>query len=152
MEENREAGVWQRVMGQGKQAPLRDLEEMLREAAALASVYRWAAGKLTGRGKALAQKLLEGEQANAACLRGIGQLCGRVQETVTVWEPGGKGARGLLQNCYHRTRRCQAEYTARSLEPEFGEVYRRMAERAGEHCALLAELLGRMKQELPERY
>ena len=142
MEENAEAKVWQRVMSQPRQAPLGDPAAMHRESAALAGVYRWAAERLTGRKKLLARQLLEAERSIGASLRGIGRLSGQSVEKVSVWEPGNKGGKGLLEGCYQRERHCQAEYTARSLDPQFGDVYRLLAEQAGKQCALLTQLLG----------
>ena len=142
MDEKREAGVWQRVTAQPRQMPGEDVDTMLRESMALAAVYHWAAGKLEGRKKHLAQQLLRAEEATGACLRGIGRLSGQTVERVTVWEPGSRGGKGLLEGCYQRTRHCQSEYTARSLDPQFGEVYRHLADRAGKQCVLLVQLLG----------
>ena len=140
MEESRESDIWQRVMAQPTVGAAPD--GLLRESAALAAVYRRLSGTLAGRSKLLVQKLAETEQANTACLRGILTLSGAATEQVKHWEPGKGNTRKLLQSCYHRTRRCQAEYTACSLEPEFGEVYRNLAARAGEQCVRIAELLG----------
>ena len=142
MEENREAKVWQRVMAQPRQTPPEDPEAMLREAAALAAVYRWAVERMTGKKKQLAHQLLAEEERTVACLRGIGQLSGHALEAVTVWRPGNREGKGLLEGCYQRTRRCQTEYTARSLDGQFGEAYRLLAERCGRQCLLLTELLG----------
>ena len=141
MEQHREEGVWSRVAAQPRQE-LGDLRSLLRESAALAAIYRRAAETMTGQGKVLARKLLEEELAAGACLRGIGILQATQKEQVPLWEPGTKGGRGLLEGCYHRTRRCLAEYTARSVEPEYGTVFRHLADRAAYRCCLLAQLLG----------
>ena len=132
MEENRENQIWQRVLAQPERKAAGDLQTLLREAEALAAVYRRIPHPL-------AKRLREGELANAACLRGIGLLSGEKTEVVKLWEPAGKPD---LRSCYHRTRRCQAEYAARSLDGEFGEVFRKMAHREAEHLSLLARLLG----------
>ena len=142
MEEKQEAEVWRRVMSQPKQIPVGELESLQRESAALAAIYRWAGGRLNGKKQQLARRLLEQELSIGACLRGIGRLSGEPLESVSVWEPGNRGGRGILEGCFAREHRCQSEYTARSLDGQFGEVYRILAERAGRQCALLAELLG----------
>ena len=38
-----------------------------------------------------------------------------------------------------------AEYTARSADPEYGAVYQKMAQREGEHCCLIAQILGNLE-------
>lgn len=143
MEENQEQQVWSRVLAQ---PPLRvDVQGLSREAGELAAIYRRLAGSLTGRGRELAWALMEEEQANAACLRGIGVLCGSGPEVVKIWEPGTENGRRLLEKCFHRARRCQGEYMARSVDAEFGEIFRHLADREGAQCVRIAELLGRMK-------
>ena len=139
MEDNRSAEIWRRVTEGPRQEPVMAAEALLRESAALAAVYRRAAGKFTGQRQALARQLRDAEQATTAALRGMGRLSGHAPEQVRLWEPE---TRGALEGCYHRTRRCQAEYAARALDPQFGEVYRHLAEQAGKQCVLLTQLLG----------
>lgn len=133
-----ERHIWQRVMAppEEKGTPCR---ELLVRCLELAAAYSRMASGLAGRQRALAMKLAQGEQANAACLRGIAALSGHPGEQVKVWVPGG---RETPESCYRRTRQCLAEYMARSLDPEFGEVYRQLARREGEHCAWIAEWMG----------
>lgn len=142
MEEKQEAEIWHRVMAQPKPVPMGELESLQRESGALEAVYRWAAGRLKGRKQLLARRLLEQELSIGACLRGLGRLSGEPVEHVQVWEPGNRGGKGLLEGCFARERRCQSEYTARSLDGQCGEVYRHLAEQAGKQCVLLSELLG----------
>jgi len=145
MEQDREKQVWQRVMGQPEAERRWDPAALLQEALELAAVYRRLTESLTGRGRAMARKLMETEQSCGDCLRGIGILSGHPREGIKLWEPAGDSGRRMLEKCYHRTRRCQAEYTARSLDPEFGEVFRELAVREGRQCVRIAELLGWMK-------
>ena len=139
MEQQRETGVWQRVMAPPGTEPAMGLGALVRESAALEGVYRRTAEQLTGRGRQVAMELLEGERSIREALLGIGQLTGSPQESIRNWEPGKPGQ---LRGCYRRSCRCRAEYLARSLEPEYGEVYRQLAEQAGRNCGLLARLMG----------
>ena len=86
-----------------------------------------------------------GEKDNAAALAGIGKLSRQTRENLKLWQPGKEEPRKALERCYHRTRRCMTEYLARSADGEFGVVFERMAKREGEHCALIAEVLGSLK-------
>ena len=38
------------------------------------------------------------------------------------------------------------EYLARSAEAEYGVVFEKMAKREGEHCGMIAELLGSLDE------
>ena len=139
---NAEQQVWQRVFAQPGQPPREDLRGLVLSAAELAGVYRKLSGSLTGRAKELARGLYQGETANVACLKGLSFLSGGSEEGLRSWNPDKAPVRRQLEKCYHRTRRCMTEYAARSAEAEFGEVFRRLADREGQHCAWLAELLG----------
>ena len=142
MEENREAGVWQRVLGSREDGPHGDLQQLQREAMELAAIYRNLVAQFTGRQQEQARRLYLGEKDNAQALAGIGLLSRQQGEALKLWQPGKEPAGKVLERCYHRTRRCMTEYLARSAEPEFGSVFRVLADREGEHCAVIAELLG----------
>ena len=137
-----EQQVWQRVRSSREEAPKNDLRQLQREALELAQVYQNLSHQLTGKQQALAKRLQEGEKANAAALAGLGKLSRTGGEGIKLWQPGKENASKTLEKCYHRTRRSMAEYMARSAEGEFGVVFEKMAKRSGEHCALIAELLG----------
>ncbi|MBQ8833468.1 MAG: hypothetical protein IJ001_12755 [Oscillospiraceae bacterium] len=138
--EDRETKVWQRVFaGPGGQGPM-ELRPLIRWAAESAAVYR---GLMTGgKHRELLRKLYEEELANLACLRGMAILSGGAQETPGKLSIGREPAEKALEKCYHRTRRAMVEYTARSAEPEYGAVFRTLADRAQEQCALIAQLIG----------
>jgi hypothetical protein len=141
---NTEQQIWQRVRGTREEPPKNDLRQLQREAMELAAVYRGLLMQMTGKQREQVAKLHQGERTNAAALSGIGVLSRRSREQLKLWQPGKEDPGKQLERCYHRTRRCMTEYMARSAEPEFGVVFERMAKREGEHCVLLAELLGAM--------
>ena len=137
-----EQQVWQRVLAQPEQPQRDDLRGLQLSAAELAAAYRHLANTLTGRDREQAKRLYEGERANIACLRGMRVLSGAAGVKPKTMNASKEPAGKLLEKCYHRTRRAMAEYTARSVDGEFGEAFRKMARREGEHCAMIAELLG----------
>jgi hypothetical protein len=137
-----EAQVWQRVRASAEEPPRNDLRQMQREAMELAAAYRTLVAQFTGRQQEQARRLYLGEKANAQALAGIGILSRLEGEAVKLWQPGKEPARKVLERCYHRTRRCMTEYLSRSADGEYGAVFRNMADREGEHCAVIAELLG----------
>jgi len=137
-----EQKVWQRVLANREEVPKSDLRQLQREALELAAIYRSLSGQLTGSPREQVGKLHQGERANAAALAGIGKLTRMGGETLKLWQPGKEEPQRVLQQCYHRTRRCMAEYLARSAEGEFGVVFDAMAKREAKHCDLIAQLLG----------
>ena len=137
-----EAQVWQRGRATAEEPPRSDLRQLQREAMELAAIYRNLVAQFTGRQQEQARRLYLGEKANAQALAGIGLLSRQQGEALKLWQPGKEPAGKVLERCYHRTRRCMTEYLARSAEPEFGSVFRALADREGEHCAVIAELLG----------
>ena len=142
---NMEQQVWQRVMSGQEPARGNDLRQLQREAMELAAIYRRLVSQLAGAPQELAKRLYAGEKANAAALTGIGVLSRQGGEQLKLWQPGKEDAAKQLERCYHRTRRCMTEYLARSADGEFGVVFEKLAKRAGEHCALLAEILGGLR-------
>ena len=134
--------VWQRVLASREEGTKQDLRQLQREAMELASVYRAVSSRLTGKQQELAKRLYAGEQANGAALAGIGVLSRQSGEQLKLWRPGKEETKKLLERCYHRTRRCMTEYLARSADGEYGVVFEKLAKQEGEHCAILAQLLG----------
>ena len=139
---NTEQQVWQRVRACREETPNNDLRQMQREAMELAAIYRSLSAQLAGKQRELVVKLHHGEKANAAALVGMGMLSRQNAEQVKLWQPEKEDPKKLLERCYYRTRRCITEYLARTADGEFGVVFEKMAKREGEHCWLIAELLG----------
>jgi len=139
-----EQQVWQRVFSPAEQ-PGSDLRSLRMGAMELAAAYRYLQGILPGKQRETVRQLQEGELANSAALKGVMQLSGQGEEILKIWnpsrEPGGK----LLERCYFKTRRAMVEYMGRSAEPEFGVVFRALADREGRHCLELVQLLGGWK-------
>ena len=108
----------------------------------LAAIYQGIASRLTRKQQEQVQRLYAGEKANTAALLGIGILSRQGGEVLKLWQPGKEDVKQQLQRCYHRTQRCMTEYLARSAEAEYGVVFERLAKREGEHCMMIAELLG----------
>lgn len=143
MDRNAEQQVWQRVFARPPMQPGReDLRMLMLSAMELAAGYRLLAGTLAGRTGEQAKRLLEGEQANIACLKGMQHLAGGAEgKPKALGAPGGP-ARKVLEKSYYETRRALTEYTARLADPEFGAVFQKMADRERGHCAILVEMLG----------
>ena len=77
-----------------------------------------------------------------ACLRGIGRLSGcgggKNAQIALPEEPAAKA----LERRYHCARRAVTEYTARTVDGDFGIVFQHLADLSREECAALSRLLG----------
>lgn len=138
----REQQVWQRVNSPLPAPPREGLRVLRRESLVLAGIYRQLMSSLNGKPAEKAAQLYREETATAATLRGLELLRGEASGKGRPLPPPGEPTMRLLHHCYRRTRNCQAEYTARSLEADCGGVFRVLAERAEQQCARIAELMG----------
>ena len=138
----REQQVWQRVNSPLPAPPREGLRVLRRESLVLAGIYRQLISSLNGKPAEKAAQLYREETATAAVLRGLELLRGEDSGKGRPLPPPGEPPMRLLHHCYRRTRNCQAEYTARSLEADCGGVFRVLAERAEQQCARIAELMG----------
>lgn len=139
---NREGEVWQRVRNPQPTAPREGLRILRRESLALAGVYRQLMSSLTGKAGEKVGQLFREEAAIAACLRGLEVLRGEDGGKLKTPQPAKESTVRLLQGCYHRTRNCLTEYTARTVDGETGAVFRQLANRAEQQCVRITELLG----------
>lgn len=135
---HRERQVWQRVNRQ--EAPSREsLRPWLLSALEAAADYRHLAQNSSGRRREILVRLAEGEEAAAACLRGMLAVSG---SKVSPSPPApNKRPKVLL----YRLRQCRESYRFYSgcaADPEYGAVFQRLALRQGEQMALLLTLLG----------
>ena len=136
-----ERQVWQRVRSQ-PEPPRGDLRALLLAAMEAAAIYRKLIGSTSGKKRETLHRLYEGQMETAACLRGIGRLSGAADtKAVNVPAPGDPAGKALEKQ-YHTARRTMAEYTARTVDGEFGAVYQHLADIQREQCVLLTRLLG----------
>lgn len=141
MEENVQQQVWQRVFAQPEQRR-ESLRPLILAAQEQASAYRQLVSTLTGAGRELAKALLQETQATILCLSGLEQLSENIPQPPKPAPLSREPARRLLEKSYHRAKRAMTEYTARSLDADFGVVFQHLAQREGLHCVKIAQLLG----------
>ena len=136
-----EQQVWQRVLGQ-QEPPRGNLRPMELEAMEAAAVYRKLAGQFSGKGREQLRHLHDMQLEMLACLRGIGRLSGcgggKNAQIALPEEPAAK----LLERRYYCARRAVTEYTARTVDGDFGIVFQHLADLSREECAALSRLLG----------
>ena len=141
METNRETQVWQRVgappnSGQSPQ----ELRILLQNAGERVSLFRSLSGQ-TSRSREQIKQLQELELGNIACLKGMLAFYGQDTKIPVRSLPPAPARQSLIRG-YYLAKKAAAEYTARSVDPEFGIVYQQMAGREAIICALVTQLLG----------
>ena len=134
-----EQRVWDRVLTPPVQ-PVENLEELCQLSRLMASLYRRLVSGAQGPKRDLLKQLYEWEQATYSALRGIQRLAG---QTRLSQGPVSDSSNLGLEGCFRRTCRMAAEFTARSVQPEYGVVFRQLANQAEKKCFLLAQLLGK---------
>lgn len=135
--------VWQRVAAPPGPEPDRGaLQALALYAGETAALYQALAAALTGKSKEQAQRLWERQRDTFFCLRGLQKLSPSSGNAPRLPKAPNMPAGKLAAQGYRRAKHALTEYTARSIDPEFGPVFRRLALREEENCQLLAWLLG----------
>ena len=142
------ARVWQRVQGAAVANPTQGLPGMIAEEWADAALYMALSKRVQGPAAATLRKMAQEEQTHMACLKGMYTLQGAGRPDIPAPPPADKAPIGLLlRRCYGREMRCMAQYEARVGDPDYGQVFARMAQQEREHCRQILELLGSLPQE-----
>ena len=137
------ARVWQRVQGEAAANPTHGLQGLIAEEWADAAIYLSLSRRVQGNAANMLRKIGQEEQSHMACLKGIYALQGTGKPDIPAPPPLDKAPVSvILRRCYGREMRCLAQYESRSSDPEYGQVYARMAQQEREHCRLILELLG----------
>ena len=142
-DQKRAAQIWQRVQGEQPQTrPEEGLLELIARETEDAAIYLSLARSVQGRAVGILRKLYEQEQTHAACLKGIYTLITGKRANVAIPKLTPDTPENILRRCYGREMRCLARYEQRVNDPEYGQVFLRLAEQERDHCKMILELLG----------
>lgn len=142
------ARVWQRVQGAAAATPSQGLQGLIAEEWADAALYLALSKRVQGPAAVILRKMSQEEQNHMACLKGMYTLQGAGRPDIPSPPPTEKAPIDLLlRRCYGREMRCLAQYENRSADPEYGQVFARMAQQEREHCRQILELLGSLPPE-----
>lgn len=137
------ARVWQRVQGAetGKvDAPT--LLSMITQEWEDGGIYLNLSRQVQGTYRAILYKMFLEEQTHSACLKGIYTLLTGSHPKVRPQTPNREPVRVTLRRCYGREMRALARYEAMGNDPEYGQVFLRLAAQEREHCKTILQLLG----------
>ena len=139
------AKVWQRVHPEGEGSREQGLLALIAQEWTDAATYLQLSRQIQGKDSALLRKMYEQELSHTACLKGIYTLLTGTRPSVRAVPAEREEPEITLRRCYGREMQCLARYEARTSDPEFGQVFSRLADQEREHCRLLLEILGRLK-------
>lgn len=143
-----ESRVWQRVRNPKPEEmpPLQrdNLKGCILAAQENAVAFRNLSLQLIGKQWEGLRRLETESMKLAHCLRGISALRGETVKLTPLTRPRDLPWRAL-EKCFHRSRKLYEEMDRRSADLECGMVFRRLARQTEEHCAAIAELLGKLE-------
>ena len=141
------ARVWKRVRGEADAEPPRmGIQGLAAAEWAESAVYLMLSRQLQGREKAVLRQLFEEERTHADCLKGMHLLTTGKPLALRTPPPSPETPELALRKCYARTLRALKEYESRQDDPEYGHVFRHLAEEERKHCTVILELVGGMKR------
>lgn len=141
------AAVWQRVQGQTQAAPDQAaLLTLISQEQEDAATYLHLSRQFEGKEAAALRQIAYQEQSHAACLRGIySLLTGQKPPLHTTPAPRGN-RQTLIRRCYGREMQSLTQYRTRTDDPEYGHIFSRLAAQEQEHCHILLNILGNLKE------
>ena len=140
------ARVWQRVQGDAPVDFREPLQALIARGLEDASVYLQLSRQTQGKTSAVLRKMVAQKQAQAACLKGIYRLRMGQRPHVGAAKPAPAELEKTLQRCYGREMQCLAHYEQHSSDPEYGQIFARLAEQEKDHCCWILEILGSLQQ------
>jgi len=142
--------VWQRVQNTAPgTAREQGLGELIAQEWTGAATYLLLARRMQGKSATLLRTIHQQEMANVSCLKGIYTLLTGNRPAVQAVPPSPEDPQIALRHCYGREMHSLAQYENRSSDPEFGQVFARLAAQKRDHCRLVLELLGSLKTPRP---
>ena len=139
------ARVWQRVRGEDRVGD-RELLTMISRELGNAATYLQLSRQFQGKESAALRRLHDREQAHAACLKGIYTLITSTHPNTKATPVTGQTTDSVLRRCYGRQMQALADYESWVKDPEYGQVFSRLAEQERDHCKMLLELIGSLSK------
>ena len=140
-----EQRVWQRIRG-AEQPQEKSMQVLAAAELTEAAVHLMLSQQLQGKEKALLRTIFEDDQNHAACLKGIHYFTTDSTLSVRPVPPAPDAPVMALRKCYARKLRAQKEYESRASDPEYGSVFRQLAEDEGRHCKMILQIAGSIKK------
>ncbi len=139
------ASVWERVRAE-PQSPLgaSGLLELIAQQGASASAYLQLSRQFQGKTADTLQKMQEEKRSQAACLKGIYRLITDTQPVIKIPPAPQRSPETALRHCCRQEQHCLMQYLKRSSDPEFGQLFSKLAKREQALYCLVLELFGNL--------
>ena len=137
------AKVWDRV--QNAAVPPGDSQlilNLIADEILDARTYALLTKRLSPPQAAIIRQISQQEQAHAACLKGIYTMITGRNAIVPPPKVADDPADIVLRRCYGREMRALAQYESRQGDPQYGHLFRSLAQQEQEHCHRIWEILG----------
>ena len=145
IDKEKAARVWERVQPRPPLDPGQILGLITAELED-AATYAQLAKQLPGAPAASLRRLYEQEQSHSACLKGIYSLITGTPPVIPQIQAQRGNPEAILRRCYGREMQSLAAYEAHSADPEYGQVFARLATQEREHCHILLTIIGSLKK------
>ena len=148
VDKDMESRVWQRVQSRQdipQELPRRDnLKPWILAAQENTAAYRNLSLQLIGKQWEGLRRLEAESSRMVHSLRGICALRGESVKLTPLPAPR-EAPRRCLEKSLRRSLRLHRELESLCADPEFGPIFRSLSRKAEDHCAALAEMLGRLE-------
>lgn len=137
------AKVWDRV--QNTAVPVGDSQiilTLLAEEMLDSATYARLIKRLPPPMAAIARQIAQQEQSHISCLKGIYTLITGRKAMVPAPVVADDPPEIILRRCYGREMRCLAQYESRQSDPQYGHIFRKLAQHEQDHCHKILEILG----------
>lgn len=137
-----ERKIWERVMAGRETEPEQSLAALYAAARQETEDFRTLAQRLSGSRREQAEALAVEAREKAAALGGLLAMEGGRPDKGALPAHGSRERVDiLLKRCYFRACRNCREYTSRMAQPEYGSVFRSLAQGEEGRCVRIARLL-----------
>ena len=137
--------VWQRVSGK-EAPPLQSIQALASAELNEAAVHWMLSQQLQGKERALLRRIFEEDQAHTACLKGIHFFMEDQPLSVRPVLPSPEAPVLALRKSYGRKLQALREYESRASDPEYGHIFRKLAQEEAEHCKNILQIVGYLKK------
>ena len=137
------AKVWDRVQSTAfPPGEAQTVLNLIAEETLDALAYTRLAKRLPPPLATIARQISQQEQSHISCLKGIYTLITGRKALVPQPAISDDPPEIVLRRCYGREMRCLAQYEARMGDPQYGCIFRTLAQQEQEHCRHILEILG----------
>ena len=141
------ARVWDRVRSAAVPTPdAQSILGLIAEEMQDAAAYQKLSQRLPQSLAPIARQLSRQEQSHVACLKGVYTLITGQKPLVPPPAVSDDGPEIVLRRCYGREMRCLSQYESRQADPQYGHIFRTLAQQEKEHCHKILEILGALSK------